>query len=96
MGRGRTWWTEPECRRRGPSGQARGQALDVRWMNNGMQQQAYHIDHDVAFLAFDLFARIIAVWINAGPPFPVLFTLWLSITQAVGLASRPIIPRHFT
>jgi hypothetical protein len=38
-------------------------------MNNGMQQQAYHIDHDVALIAFDLFARIKAVWINAGPLF---------------------------
>jgi hypothetical protein len=28
--------------------------------------------------------------------FSVLFTLWLSITQAVGLPSRPIISRHFT
>ena len=65
-------------------------------MNNGMQQQTYHIDQDVSLLAFDLLACIIAVWINAGPPFSVLFTLWLSITQAVGLASRPIISRHFT
>ena len=28
--------------------------------------------------------------------FSTLFTLWLSITQAVGLASRPIASRHRT
>ncbi len=28
--------------------------------------------------------------------FSTLFTLWLSITQAVGLASRPIASRHCT
>ena len=28
--------------------------------------------------------------------FSALFTLWLSITQAVGLASRPIASRHCT
>jgi hypothetical protein len=32
--------------------------------------------------------------INRGHPFSALLTLWLSITQAVGLASRPIASRH--
>src|SRR6516165_6239747 len=31
----------------------------------------------MALLALDLFARIIAVRIDAGPPFSALFTLWL-------------------
>src|SRR5271169_3415958 len=30
------------------------------------------------------------------PPFSALLTLWLSMTAAVGLASRPIASRHFT
>src|SRR5689334_11887218 len=35
-------------------------------------------------LAGDLLARVIAGRIDPNPPFSVLFTLWLSITQAVG------------
>jgi hypothetical protein len=37
-------------------------------------------------LALDLFARVIAMRIDAGPPFSALFTLWLSMIAAVGLA----------
>jgi len=39
-------------------------------------------------LALDLFARIVAIRINAGSLFSALFTLWLSVIAAVGLASR--------
>ena len=60
-----------------------------------MEQQSYRIDEDMPLLAFDLLARIVAVRIDAGPPFSALLTLWLSITQAVGLASRPACSRHF-
>ena len=70
--------------------------LDVRGMDFGVQQQAYRIDQDMPLDPLDLLARIIAGWINADPPFSALFTLWLSITQAVGLASRPIASRHCT
>jgi hypothetical protein len=59
-----------------------------------MEQQSYRIDKDLPLLAFDLLA--VAVRIDAGPPFSALFTLWLSITQAVGLDSRPACSRHFT
>src|SRR5208337_4807114 len=31
-----------------------------------------------------------------GPPFSALFTLWLSMMQAVGLASRSAFSRHLT
>jgi len=48
----------------------------------------------MALLALDLFARIIAARIDAAPPFSALFTLWLSMTQAVGLASRSMSSRH--
>lgn len=70
--------------------------LNVRWMDHGMQQQTYRVDQDMPLLPFDLLASIIAGWIDRGPPFSALFTLWLSITQAVGLASRSTCSRHFT
>ena len=61
-----------------------------------MQQQAYCIDENMPLLALDLLARIVAVRINAGPPFSALFTLWLSMMAAVGLASRSSRSRHCT
>ena len=57
-------------------------------MNDRVQQQTLHVDKNMPFLALDQFARIEPVGINTGPPFSALFTLWLSMTQAVGLASR--------
>src|SRR5258708_26634381 len=48
----------------------------------------------MALLALDLLARIVAMRIDAGPPFLALFTLWLSIMAAVGLASRSAFLRH--
>ena len=70
--------------------------LDVRRMDDAMQQEAYRIDQDVPLLALDLLACVIAARVDAGPPFSALLMLWLSITHAVGLASRPICSRHFT
>jgi hypothetical protein len=61
-----------------------------------MKQQAHRVYDNMALLAFDLFARIIAMRINAGPPFSALFTLWLSMMAAVGLASRSAASRHST
>jgi len=40
-----------------------------------MKQQAQRIYENVPLLALDLLARIIAVRINAGPPFSALLTL---------------------
>jgi hypothetical protein len=37
---------------------------------------------NVALLTFDFLARIIAMRIDAGPPFSALFTLWLSVMAA--------------
>ena len=68
--------------------------LDVRRMNDRVQQQSYRIDEDMPLLSLDLLAGIVTIRIDAGPPFSALFTLWLSITQAVGLTSRPICSRH--
>ena len=70
--------------------------LDVCRMNDGLHQQALRIDQDMALLAFDFLAGIEARRVAAGPPFSALFTLWLSITPAVGLASRPACSRHCT
>jgi len=44
-------------------------------------------------LAGDLLARIVAGRIDPNSPFSALFTLWLSITQAVGLASLRCVSR---
>ena len=70
--------------------------LNVAGMDHRMKQQAYRIDKDMALFALDLLARIIAVRVDAAPPFSAPFTLWLSMTQAAGLASRPIFSRHLT
>ena len=70
--------------------------LDVGGGDAAVQQQALGIDQDMALLALDQLARIEAVPIDARPPFSALFTLWLSMMQAVGLASRSACSRHLT
>ena len=40
-------------------------------------------------MAFDLFARVIARRVDARAPLSAPFTLWLSITPALGETSRP-------
>ena len=70
--------------------------LNASGMNDGMEQQTQRIYQNMALLAFDLFACIIAMRIDAGPPFSALFTLWLSMMAAVGLASRSAFSRHST
>jgi hypothetical protein len=63
-------------------------------MNDGVQQQTQRIDENMPLLALDQLARIEAGRIDADPPFSALFTLWLSMMQAVGLASRSTRSRH--
>ena len=58
-------------------------------MNGDGQDQTEGVDEEMAFLAFDLLARVIARRVDARPPFSALLTLWLSITAALGEASRP-------
>jgi hypothetical protein len=70
--------------------------LDAGGMNDGLQQQTQSVYENMALLALDLFARIIAMRIDADPPFSALFTLWLSMMAAVGLASRAAFVRHST
>ena len=70
--------------------------LDAGGGDGAAQQQALGIDQDMALLALDQLAGIETVRIDASPPFSALFTLWLSMMQAVGLASRPACSRHWT
>jgi hypothetical protein len=70
--------------------------LNISGSHQSAQQQPQRVDEDVALLAFDQFARIKSMRIDARPPFSALFTLWLSTIQAVGLASRSACSRHFT
>ena len=70
--------------------------LDVSAVNDRVEQQTQRIYENVALLALDFLARIVAMRINPGPPFSALFTLWLSMMAAVGLASRSSSSRHST
>jgi len=84
-GTGRTASKSAECRHRVP-----GYRPDERW--HEAPGQPYRRGYDASCL--DLLACVVAVRINVAAAFSVLFTLWLSITHAVGLASRCIISRH--
>ena len=70
--------------------------LNVGGGDDAVQEQALGIDEDVPLLALDQLARIKAGRIDAGPPFSALFTLWLSMMPAVGLAFRSAFSRHLT
>ena len=70
--------------------------LDIGGSHERVQHQSQRVDQDMALLALDQLAGIKAVWVDARPPFSALFTLWLSITQADGLASRSACSRHLT
>ena len=70
--------------------------LNVGGMDGGAQQQAQGVDQEVALLALDLLARVIALRIDARAPFSALFTLWLSMIATVGLASLPACSRTWT
>ena len=50
------------------------------------EDQAEGVDEEMALLALDLLARVIARRVDARPPFSAPFTLWLSITPALGEA----------
>ena len=63
--------------------------LQVGRMDGNGKDQTEGIDEEMALLAFDLLARVIARRVDVRPPFSAPFTLWLSITAALGEASRP-------
>ncbi len=68
--------------------------LNVGGGDEAAQQQALHVDQDMVLLALDQLARVEAGRVDANPPFSALLTLWLSMMQAVGLASRSACSRH--
>jgi len=70
--------------------------LDIGAMNDRVEQQARRVYENMALLALDLLPRVVAMPIDAGPPFSALFTLWLSMMAAVGLALRSSCSRHST
>ena len=70
--------------------------LHVGGMDDDAQQQAERIDEDVALAPRDLLARIEALRVERSPPFCAPLALWLSITAADGLASRPSRSRTIT
>ena len=70
--------------------------LHVGGRDDAVQEQALGVDQKVPLLALDQLGRIKAGRIDARPPFSALFTLWLSMMQAVGLACRSARSRHLT
>ena len=84
-----------ETEQRGHHKHAAIAVLDVGSMHDGVHQEAFRIDENVALLALDFLARIIAMGV-VSPPFSALFTLWLSMMAAVGDASRSALSRHST
>ena len=70
--------------------------LDIGRVNDHVEQETHRVYEKMALLALDFLTRIIAVWVNARPPYSALFTLWLSMMAAVGLASRSPCSRHST
>jgi hypothetical protein len=70
--------------------------LNVGGRHQRVQYQTQRIDENMALLAFDQLAGIEPMRVDNKAPFSALFTLWLSITQAVGLISRSACSRHLT
>ena len=70
--------------------------LDAGRMDHDVQEQAERIDENVPLAARDLLARIEALRIDRRPPFCAALALWVSMTAADGLASRPSFSRSAT
>lgn len=67
-------------------------------MDEDEDQEAADVSQDVPFAAFDLLASVKARYsatLAALNSVSVVFTDWLSITPALGEASRPSISRRF-
>lgn len=69
--------------------------LHMGGMNGGAQQQAERVYEKMALFALDLLSCVVAMRI-VRPPFSALFTLWLSMMAAVGLASCSSCSLHST
>ncbi len=59
--------------------------LDIGRMHHHCQQQSQGVYHDMTLAPPHFLAGVVA----ARPPFPVVFTDWLSIMAAAGLVCRP-------
>jgi len=68
--------------------------LNIGCGDHCMQHETKRVDQQMALLALDQLAAIEARRVDAGAPFSALLTLWLSITQTVGVISRPACSRH--
>jgi len=66
--------------------------LDVRGMHDHAEQHSLRVHRDVTLAPLQPLGRIPAT----RPPFAVVLTLWVSMTAAVGLASRPSASRSMT
>ena len=64
-----------EAERRGHQERTAVAILDIGGMHDGVHQEALRVYENVPLLALDLLARIVAVRIDARPPFSALFTL---------------------
>jgi hypothetical protein len=65
-------------------------------MNEGVHQEALGIDGNMPLLALDLLARIIAIGVDATPPFSALLTFWPLMMAALGEGSRAACRRQVT
>jgi hypothetical protein len=59
--------------------------LEISGMNHYHQQQSQGVHYDMALVASDLLACIVA----PRPPFSVVLTVWLSMMAALGVGSLP-------
>ena len=58
-------------------------------MNDGPQRQAFGAEKGVNLSPLDLLTGVIAYLAIKTAPFSAAFSVWLSMTAAVGCASRP-------
>ena len=66
-------WEQAEQRRQEKD--AAVAVLDIGGMNDGVQQKIKRIYKNMPLLALDFLSRIVAIWVDRGPPFSALFTL---------------------
>jgi hypothetical protein len=63
--------------------------LDVGGVDDDVQQETERVDENVPLAPERLLARVVARRIDRGPPFEAPRAVWLSMTAALELASRP-------
>jgi hypothetical protein len=68
--------------------------LDTRGVNDDPYRQPFSIEERMDLAPFHLLAGVVAYLAIKTAPFSADFKLWLSMTAAVGLASRPSFSRN--